>query len=339
MTKTNIRAALMATAALVGTLAASSAFAGEAKTLCVYDPSGANGDSFQFMKDYKTAAVAWGVDFTLKPFTDEKIAAEDFKASQCDVALLTGTRTRAFNKFTGTIEAMGALSEYPLLKKLIKNLASPKAGKLMRSGDYEVAGVFPGGAVFLFVNDRNIDTVGELAGKRIAALDFDKAAQVMVRHVGASMVPAELATFSGMFNNGSVQAAYSPSLGYKALELYKGIGKNGGVIRYPLAQLTFQLVTRPGSMPEGFGEKSRAWAAANFDKFLKVVKRSDAGVDAKHWVDIPDADKAKYDIMFQEVRIRLRDQEKVYDKKMLKLLRKLRCKADGARAECAEKKE
>lgn len=325
--------------AVATALTAGSAAAAEPKTLCVYDPSGANGDSFQFMKDYRTAALAWGVDFTLKPFTDEKIAAEDFKASQCDVTLITGTRARSFNKFTGTIEAMGALPTYPLLKKVIKNLARPKAAKLMREGDYEVAGILPGGAVYLFVNDRSVDTVGELAGKKIATLDFDKAAQVMVRHVGASMIPAELATFSGMFNNGSVAACYSPSLGYQALELYKGIGSKGGVIRYPLAQLTFQLLTRTTGMPEGFAQKSREWAASNFDRYLKVVKRADDSVKAAHWVEIPEADKAKYDVMFQEVRLRLRDTEKVYHASMLRLLRKVRCKADGARAECAEKKE
>ena len=43
--------------------------------------------------------------------------------------------------------------------------------------------------------------------------------------------------------------------------------------------------------------------------------------------------------MFLEVRLRLRDREKVYAKKALKLMRKVRCRADAERAECAEKKE
>ena len=77
--------------------------------LCVYDPSGANGDAFQLMKEYRIAALGWGVDFKLKPYTDEKTAAEDFKAGQCDGVVLTGTRVRSFQKFTGTIEAMGAV--------------------------------------------------------------------------------------------------------------------------------------------------------------------------------------------------------------------------------------
>ena len=67
-----------------------SAHALEKRKFCVFDIIGANGDIYNIMKDYKTAAVAWGVDVELKPFTDEKIAAEDLKAGQCDAAVLTG---------------------------------------------------------------------------------------------------------------------------------------------------------------------------------------------------------------------------------------------------------
>ena len=48
------------------------------------------------MKEYRIAALGWGVDFKLKPYTDEKTAAEDFKAGQCDGVVLTGTRYVAF---------------------------------------------------------------------------------------------------------------------------------------------------------------------------------------------------------------------------------------------------
>ena len=52
--------------------------AAESRSLCVFDMLGANGPYFAEMKDYKTAALAWGVDFTLKPYTNERVAAEDF---------------------------------------------------------------------------------------------------------------------------------------------------------------------------------------------------------------------------------------------------------------------
>lgn len=320
------------------TLAPSLASA-EAATLCVYDPAGGNGDIFTMMKDYRTAAAGWGVEFDLKPYTDEKTAAEDFKAGKCVAAMVTGTRVRQFHKFVGSIEAMGALPTYKALTMVAKNIQKKKAAKLMRSGDYEVAGIFPGGSVYLLVRDRAVDTVEELAGKRIATLDFDKAAKVMVKQIGATLVPADVSTFASMFNNGSVDAAYAPAAAYKALELYKGVGKAGGVIRYPLAQMNLVLISRTKALPADFFQKSRDFAIANFDKAIARVKKGDTDVPKASWIEISDVDKARYDQMFLDVRIQLRDEHKVYNKTMLKLMRRIRCKIDGARAECAQKRE
>ena len=75
------------------------------RTFCVWDPVGANGPLFNVMKSAKPSAMKWGINLELKAYTDEKIAAEDFKAGQCDSVLLTGTRAREFNKFTGSLEA------------------------------------------------------------------------------------------------------------------------------------------------------------------------------------------------------------------------------------------
>ena len=74
-----------ATAALALTF--SPAQAAEERTMCVFDIIGANGDIYNIMNDYKTAALGWGVDLELKPYTDEKIAAEDLKAGQCDAEI------------------------------------------------------------------------------------------------------------------------------------------------------------------------------------------------------------------------------------------------------------
>ena len=318
--------------------AAPDAFAAS-KSLCIYDPGGANGDIYNLMKDYRIAAKGWGVDFKLKPYTDEKTASSDFKAGKCQAVLMTGTRVRQFHPFAGSVEAMGALPTYKLFKKIVRTLSKPKARKFMQNGKYEVTGMFPGGAIYLLVRDRKIDTVGELAGKRIATIEYDLASKTLVRHVGAAIVGADVGTFSGMFNNGSVAAAYAPATAYKALELYKGIGKKGGVIQYPLAQLSLQILIRTEDFPADFPNASRAYAAKTFSKALKMVQSAEKSIPAKHWIEIPAKDKARYDEMFLNVRIGLRDKEKLYDRRMLTLLRKIRCKANGARAECAEKRE
>jgi len=325
--------------AMLAALVAAPAAAQEARTLCVFDPSGANGDAFTLAKEYRNAAAAWGVTLNLKPYTDEKTASEDFKAGKCHGAVMTGVRTRSFNKFSSTFEAMGGLQSYAQMRQLMTNIASPKAASLMKRGDYETAAIFPGGAVYLFVSDKTIKSVGDLAGKRIATLDYDVAAKTMVQQVGASMVVADIGTFAGMFNNGGVHACYAPATAYQPLELKKGLGTKGGIVRYPLAQLTMQVVIRAADFPAAFGQKSREWAAKEFSKFLKVITKADKSIPGKYWIEVPKADLEKYDLLFREVRVRMRDKEKVFDGQALKLLRRVRCKADATRAECAEQKE
>jgi hypothetical protein len=329
---------------LLALLACAAAFtaptaAAEDRTLCVFDPSGANGDIFASMKDYQVAAASWGVTFSLKPYTNEAAAVEDFKSKQCHAMLVTGTRSRPFNKQGSTVEAIGALPNYKLLKSAIKLLSSDKSADMNKQDEYENVGIFPTGAVYLLVRDRDVDTIEELAGKKIATFDFDEASKVMVREAGAAITPADVSTFAGMFNNGSVDAAYAPATAFVPLELAKGIGSKGGVIRYPLAQMTMQLIVRSADFPAAFGQSSRDYAANKAGDMLKAVEKAEKAVPSNHWVDISDADKARYDQLFLDVRVRLRDENKVYDKTILSLMRRVRCKEDEARAECADKRE
>lgn len=60
----------------------------EKKSLCVFDLLGANGPVYAQMKDYKIAAMAWGVAFQLKPYRSEQKASTDFKSGVCDALVL-----------------------------------------------------------------------------------------------------------------------------------------------------------------------------------------------------------------------------------------------------------
>ena len=325
--------------ALCAMTIASSAVANESRTLCVYDPSGANGDAFATMKDYQVAASQWGIDFELKPYTNEKTASDDFKAKKCDAVFLTGVRARSFSKAASTLEALGALPSYELLGDAISLLAQPKAAKMMKNGDYETAMIMPMGAVYLMVRDRNWSSIEDIAGKRITTLDFDKAAIYMVKLAGASMVSADISTFSGIFNNGAADICYAPTTAFKPLELEKGVKAKGGIIRYSIAQLTGQILIQSDKFPEDFGQKSRQYGADNYKKILQLSTNADASVDKKYWIDIDDAARAKYDQIFLDVRVHLRDNEKIYDKSALSLMRRLRCSKDKNRPECAQKLE
>jgi hypothetical protein len=302
-------------------------------TLCVFDIIGASGDIYNMMKDYKTAALQWGVDINLKVYTDEKIAAEDLKAGQCDAAAITGIRGRQFNQYTGSLDSVGALPSYKHVQLVLQVMASGKVNDKLVSGQYEVMGIAPMGAAYLFVKDRTIDTVGELSGKSISVMEYDEAQAKMASRVGMSPVMSDITNFAGRFNNGSVDICFAPVAAYSALELYKGMQPNGGIVDYVLGQLSLQIIARKDRFPAGFGDKSRKYMTGQFDRAMRIIENANSEVDSKWWIRIPEADKVRYDEMMRESRIELRDQG-VYDPAMMTLLRKIRCSLDGSRAEC-----
>lgn len=304
------------------------------RSFCVFDPVGANGPLFAIMKTFQPLALRHGLKLEMRAYTDEKVAAEDFKAGQCDAVLLTGTRAREFNRFTGSLEAMGAVPGEEEMRMLYNTLAQPNARPFLVEGSYEVIGVFPGGAVYLHTRDRNIDTVEELQGKKIATLDFDDASLRMVRHVGASVVGSNSANFAGKFNNGSVDLAYAPAVAYTPLELYKGVSPNGGVFKYALAYMNFQIITHRDRFPEEVSQGIRAEAVQRIDEAYQIIAQAESEIPSEVWMHPPEADVHEYNRMLQEVRLSLLD-EGVYDERAIKLMRAIRCRVDGSRAECS----
>lgn len=310
----------------------------EEKTLCVFDLLGANGPVYTQMKDYKIAAIAWGVDFQLKPYLSERRAAADFKSGDCDAVSFTGIQSRQFNSFSGTLDAMGALPSYDHLKIVVSTISSEQAGSLMINGSYEVAGVIPIGAAYLFVNDRSLlkrkwNEAGNLANIRVAIMDNDPAQLELQGMIGTSSMETSIAGMYRKFNAGLVDATYGPAVVYEAMELQKGIGSNGGVIRFPLAQLTLQIVIRKIKFPEKFGMVSRKYTLSQFDKAVKLANNFENRIASQWWIHISEKEQNQYHEMYRKARILLRDKG-VYDAKMLTVMRMVRCKKDPHRSEC-----
>lgn len=312
--------------------------AASAQTFCVWDILGAQGDVYSMMQDYKLAAAKWGAKIELKPYTDERIAAEDFKAGQCDAVAMTGIRARQFNAFTGSLDSLGSQPTYEHVRKVHATLAKPNAATLMVSGNYEIAGLVPVGAGYLFTNDRSINTVGKLAGKKIAVLDYDKAQAKMVQKIGAQPVASDVTNFAGKFNNGSVDVVGAPAAAFKPLELFKGLGTKGGIAEYPLVQISLQIIIRQDKFPQGFGQKSREYAFAQFDRAIKIITAAEKDIDKRYWMPIPEGDKEKYTAMIRDSRISLTN-DGIYDKKAMKLLKQVRCQISPSDSECSQNLE
>ena len=315
-------------------IAAISAGTQAKQTICVFDIVGKSGDVYALMKDYQLAAKSWGADVELKVGTNEAVIAEDFKAGKCDGISVTGMRGRQFNQFTGSLDAIGAITDLKLAVKVMQGLASPAFAKAMVNGKYEVVGVIPIGDAYLLVNDRNINTVAKAAGKKIAVLDYDEAQKIMASQVGAQAVSSDITNFGAKFNNGQVDIIGAPAAAFKPLELHKGLGTKGAIVNYPILQVTGNLIIHPEKFPAGFGQKSREWVKAQLPRAFGILGKMKADIPQKYWMEVPSADKPGYQKLMREARINL-TAKGIYDKRMMKLLWQFRCREDAKNFECA----
>jgi hypothetical protein len=311
------------------------------RTLCVFDILGTSGDTYNIMRDYAAAARTQGYDINLRVYTDEGIAAEDLKAGQCDAAGITGVRGRQFNTYTGSMDSIGSIPNYDIMKTVIQVLSSnnPRIVEHMRTNTYEVFGVLPMGAAYLFVKDKSINNVSALAGKSIAVLEYDVTQGKMAASVGMTPVMSDITNFAGRFNNHSVDICFAPAFAYKGLELYKGMEPNGGIVDYVLGQLSFQIIARHSRFDEEFANWSRSYVFENlFDRAMRLVSGADADIEDKWWIRISDPDRQRYDEMMRDARVAMTE-EGLFSKDMMSLLRNIRCRHDASRAECSDRRE
>lgn len=316
----------------------------ERKQFCVFDVAGANGFVYQLLRDYQRGAVSAGTSLVMQPYTDEDLAIRDFREGQCDLVALTDMGVRHFNDFTGSISAIGAVPYYEDLRVLLHGLASPRIARHLSQDGYEVLGVAPMGAAYLFVNDRAINHVEALKGKRITVFEGHHDARHMVEFVGAEPVPAKISNFARVFNSGQADMSYAPAAAWEVLEMFRGAGDRGGIIRYPVGQVTIQLVAREGAFSPEFVRESRRLMARLYPDAIRVIRQFEDRIPSDRWVDIGPEDMREYQEMLRQVRIDLlsnKGQEAqlaaaVYHEDMMTILRKIRCYTNPGAMECSD---
>ncbi len=94
-----------------------------------------------------------------------------FKAGKCDAVAMTAMRARQYNKFAGSIDSLGGVPNNQIAQRAITYVLDARnAAKMttnMGGKKYEVAGISPLGSAFIFVRDKNINSVEKAAGKKI----------------------------------------------------------------------------------------------------------------------------------------------------------------------------
>jgi len=160
----------------------------------------------------------------------------------------------------------------------------------------------------------------------------------MIQRIKGVPVSATISDFHFKFNSGQVDMLAAPTMAYLPLELHKGLGSKGAIARFPLLVVTYQLVIRHSKFPPGFGAQARTFWAGQFDRVMQLIRRADTTVPPQAWMDLEPQDNVRYTQLLRESRMQL-TQQGLYDKRGLKILKRIRCHVNPGDGECATKQE
>lgn len=306
--------------------------------VCVFDLLGKAGESYKFLEEWALVSKKWGAQVQLISFQDEDLADKAFQNDKCDAVYMTSMRTRTYNKFAGSIDALGGVPSNKIAQKAVEYVLDPRNTKRMtttlQGESYEVAGIGLIGSAYIFVKDRSLNTIEKAQGKKFAILHYDRAQRVMVERVGAVPVMSDISNFIKKFNTGEVDMVAAPAYAYKPLEIEKGLGSKGAMLNFPVVNVTADLIVRPERFPAQFGAQSRQWFLQKIPQSFAMVQRLEAAIPSKIKMQLSKEDKEKYQRLLREGRIDLTKQG-VYDPGMMRVLKKARCTVERTNFECS----
>ena len=253
--------------------------------VCVFDLLGKAGESYKFLEEWALVSKKWGAQVQLISFQDEDLADKAFQNDKCDAVYMTSMRARTYNKFAGSIDALGGVPSNKIAQKAVEYVLDPRNTKRMtttlQGESYEVAGIGLIGSAYIFVKDRSLNTIEKAQGKKFAILHYDRAQRVMVERVGAVPVMSDISNFIKKFNTGEVDVVAAPAYAYKPLEIEKGLGSKGAMLNFPVVNVTADLIVRPERFPAQFGEQSRQWFLQKIPQSFAMVQRLEAAIPSK----------------------------------------------------------
>jgi len=307
------------------------------RSFCVWDPLGRNGPIYATVDDQKLRSLHYGLDLDVRAYTDEEELISKLKSGHCDAALMRGNRVYEFNKFTATLEAAGAVPTTQHLQVLSQVVASPKMARRMEEGDYVVAGVAYLGDSYVIRNGSSKGSFSGLERQKLGVLNDDITLISMAKQLNSKAIAQKPVRAAESFVNRQFDALLAPAVIYHALIS----GQMSGPVRIlnmPQSLSTMQLVGRKEMFPTGLAQLLREDFLFKFDSYVNRVMAEVRNVPKEYWQDVSPKDQQKRNKQLQKLRLKLRD-EGTYDAKMLKLMRKVRCRIDSSALECSQKLE
>ena len=105
--------------AVFGTMGMAASVQAKQVDVCVFDLLGKSGESYRMAQEWALAAKSWGAEINLIARQDEAVADNDFKAGKCDGVFMTAMRARQYNKFAGSIDALGGAPSNAIAQRAI----------------------------------------------------------------------------------------------------------------------------------------------------------------------------------------------------------------------------
>lgn len=313
-------------------------------SICFLDMQGASGEFYSRAKDLALIARRWNIIADFKVMTSENKVVESFKEGKCEAAVMPTTRARELNKFMGSADAIGGVPTYQHMRLLLKTLFDPKLEPLTITAPYQVVSIFPVGAEYLHVRDRSMETMESLQGKKVSVLDWGTSLTSAMKQLGTTPVPADIGPFAARFNKGETDMIVAPAVVYWPYELRTGLGDKGGIYSTPVMQMTASLVINRDLLQKKTPDLDSRVAAFHaitsefldemLDRLFLTINTAEKEIPKKYWMILEPENEKKYQEALRQARIQL-TKDGVYDVKMMKVLKKVRCKIDANAAECS----
>ena len=309
-----------------------------AARVCVFDLLGKSGEAYQVMEEWALMAKTWRTEIDLVSYQNEAQAEKDFEQGKCDGVYMTSMRARSYNKFAGSVDAIGAVPSYAIAQKAI-SFALDKRNRHRLSSkignqSFEVAGISQIGLAYIYVKDKKLNTIEQIKGKKFAVLGYDEAQKIVVKSLGGQAVLSDISDIAKKFNNGQADIMAAPAYAYKPLELDKGLGNDGAIITFPAVNMTMDLIIRPDKFSSNFGENSRAWFLSRLKSNFAVIQKIEADLPAKYKINLSNEDKTRYQQILREARMGL-TRRGIYDATMMSVLKRARCTVERTNFECS----
>jgi hypothetical protein len=306
------------------------------RTLCVWDVLGKQGPIYTETVDQQLRLKHYGIHMDVAAYTDEQDVVDKLKSGECDTSVMSGVQAKQFNNFTGSIGALGGLPSRKHMKYLLQVLASTHAHKKMQQGDYHIVGVIPVGENYLYTHDEKKPTLKRTFSGQASIVGSDASQKALFDSFGMKIIKEKsTAAAAGAYNLANADVLMAPLVGYNMFNLGAGL-KSGSIVDYPLSQMTLQIVSRIDTIPPEVGQFLREDMFVRLNMMYRIIEKNSREVPREKMFKFSPREERILDTKIATIRQQVTD-DGGYDKGMMKLQRKIRCKIDKAREECQKK--